>query len=147
MTFLELCQRLHREMRDSGVGMTSVEKQTGKYQEVVDSVREAWMDIQTQRTWDAEFWGVKDVETGELYTQDNPQILKTSLEMPFVPEQFQLIIVWKAMMGDSVRLNAPELRAKAQEKYEEQLLKLCNRYFGQELGVPKKIDPDVEWWW
>ena len=49
MTFLELCQRLAREVDASGSGPSAVTGQTGENRRIVDWVASAWQDIQLQR--------------------------------------------------------------------------------------------------
>lgn len=134
MNFLQLCNRLHSEMNDSGTGLTTVVNQTGRYLKIVNAVREAWMDIQDD-CWDAEFFGAKpDTDPVEYYSRTDPQVLTEQLDVPFIPEQYHLVIVFQAMKKMSLSLNAPELRALADEGYSEKMGKLVNRYIGSDFG-------------
>lgn len=143
MNFLELSQRLHREMRDSGTGMTSVENQRGRYLEMVEAVQEAWTGLQGSKAWDTTFYGNKpDITPVTQYSQYDPQILTKSLDVPYLPEQYQLVIVWKAMIGPAIRMNAPELLQKAQLKHDELMMQLCNRYIG--VGFGALLKPGIE---
>ena len=49
MNYLQLAQRLRREMNDTGEGPFNVINQSGRNLEYVDAIREAWLDIQTLR--------------------------------------------------------------------------------------------------
>lgn len=145
MNYLQLCQRLHREMRDSGSGMTSVTNQRGRYLEMVEAIRDAWTDIQGKYDWDKSFYGAKpDTDPVEKYSRYDPQFLTQSLDIPFLPEQYQLIIVWQAMIGGAIRMNAPELLQKATYKHGELMMSLANRYVGPDFGVPQELDSAYE---
>jgi len=49
MTFLELCQRLRQEVGAAGTGPASVTGQNGEYARLIDWVRQAWREIQSER--------------------------------------------------------------------------------------------------
>lgn len=59
MNFLALCQRLAREVGETGGGPTAVTGQTGRNQLLVDWIKTAWMEIQSKHDW------------GFLWTQGN----------------------------------------------------------------------------
>lgn len=126
-------------MRDSGTGPTSVTNQKGRYLEMVEAIQEAWTQLQGEKGWDKSFYGSKlNTEVAEKYSKYDPQILKNSLDIPYLPEQYQLVIVWKAMIGPATRMNAPELLQKAQSKYDELMMQLCNRYIGVSFGLSEE---------
>ncbi|PRM68276.1 hypothetical protein [Haemophilus influenzae] len=78
MNYLQLAQRLRREMNDTGEGPHNVTNQTGRNLEYVDAIREAWLDIQSLRPWNKRFW-----ENG--FDSDNLQELEASSDTPFIP--------------------------------------------------------------
>lgn len=141
MNFLQLCNRLHSEMNDSGTGLTAVINQTGRYAKIVNAIREAWLDIQDD-CWDSEFFGVKpksdSAAPDEYYSRYDPQTLIEQLDSPYIPEQYQLVIVYYAMQKLSLSLNAGELRALGQEGYDQQYARLANRYIGANWGKPSQ---------
>ena len=56
MNYLQLAQRLRREMNDTGEGPFGVSNQKGRSLEYVDAIRESWLDIQSLRDWSEDFW-------------------------------------------------------------------------------------------
>lgn len=143
MNFLQLCNRLHREMSDSGTGLTAVKNQTGRYEKIVDAVREAWVEVQ-ENNWGAEFFGVKPkvdpTEEDTFYSRHDPQVLMEQLDVPYIPEQYHLVIVFQAMKKMALSINAPELRAVADEGYGALMAKLSNRYIGVNWGQSDGVD-------
>lgn len=145
MNYLQLCNRLHSELSDSGTGLTAVINQTGRYGKIVNAISAAWTDIQDDN-WDVEFFGMKPKadpsEADTFYSRYDPQVLADQLDTPYIPEQYQLVIVYKAMQKMSLSLNAPELRAIADEGYSSIMAKLANRYIGAQWG--RRPDPELE---
>ncbi|HDR1137433.1 TPA: hypothetical protein QB301_001236 [Pasteurella multocida] len=121
MNFLQLAQRLRQEMNDTGEGPTQVTNQRGRSLEYVNAIREAWSDIQTIRDWDRRFWR-------EGFSKENIQILNTSTDTPFIPEQYHLAIVFYAMQGKAVSQNAQELIVHAQNEWDKYLHLLCRDF-------------------
>lgn len=143
MNFLELCNELHDEMSDSGPGLTAVTKQVGRYAELVKAIREAWVEVQDDN-WDEAFFGKKPKanpsDPDVFYHRHDPQVFMAQLDVPYIPEQYQMVIVYLAMKKLSLSLNAPELRALADEKYSELMARMANRYIGGQWGKPTKLN-------
>lgn len=144
MNYLQLCNRLHGEMNDSGTGLTAVINQTGRYGKIVNAIREAWIEIQDDN-WDSAFFGMKPkadpADADTFYDRHDPQVLTEQLDTPFIPEQYQMIIVYQAMKKQSLSLNAPELRAIADEGYAAIKSKMVNRYIGADWGKSSEPVP------
>ncbi len=121
MNFLQLAQRLRREMNDTGEGPRNVTNQTGRNLEYVDAIREAWLDIQLLRPWNSSFWG-------DNFSSENLQDLEESSDSPFIPEQFHVAIVYYAMQGKALSQNAQELVMRGQNEWDKYLHLLCNRF-------------------
>ena len=121
MNFLQLAQRLRREMNDTGEGPRNVTNQTGRNLEYVDAIREAWLDIQLLRPWNSSFWGYG-------FSSENLQTLEESSDSPFIPEQFHVAIVYYAMQGKALSQNAQELVMRGQNEWDKYLHLLCNRF-------------------
>ncbi|MBN6067399.1 hypothetical protein HYE54_01015 [Aggregatibacter actinomycetemcomitans] len=121
MNFLQLAQRLRREMNDTGEGPHNVTNQTGRNLEYVDAIREAWLDIQSLRPWNDKFWGGG-------FSDENLQRLEVSSDTPFIPEQFHAAIVYYSMQGKSLSQNAQELVMRGQNEWDKYLHLLCNRF-------------------
>lgn len=138
MNYLQLCNRLHGEMNDSGTGLTAVINQTGRYGKIVNAIREAWIEIQDDN-WDSEFFGMKPkadpADADTFYNRHDPQVLTEREDVPYLSEQYQSVIVYLAMKKLSLALNAPELRALADEKYQVLMAKMVNRYIGASWGA------------
>ncbi|GAB2799088.1 hypothetical protein GCM10027040_27650 [Halomonas shantousis] len=49
MTFLELCQRLRREVGAAGNGPSNIAGQSGEYARLIGWVRDAWAELQAER--------------------------------------------------------------------------------------------------
>lgn len=121
MNFLQLTQRLRREMNDTGEGPYAVTNQTGRNLEYVDAIREAWLDIQSLRLWGDYFWS-------NGFSLDNLQSLETSSDTPFIPERFHVAIVYYAMQGKSLSQNAQELVMRGQYEWDKYLHILCESF-------------------
>lgn len=121
MNFLQLAQRLRREMNDSGDGPSNVSNQRGRNLEYVEAVREAWVEIQRLREWNQAFW--KDP-----FSAASPQVLSTSVDTPFIPESYHLAIVFYAMQGKAVSQSAQELVLRGQAEWDKYLGLLCRDF-------------------
>lgn len=121
MNFLQLAKRLRREISDTGEGPANVTGQRGRNLEYVDAVREAWLNIQTIRTWSDEFWVAP-------YSDSNLQVLQVSTDTPFIPEHLHLAIVYYALANKAISQNAQELVLKAQTEWDKYLHLLCKSY-------------------
>lgn len=121
MNYLQLAQRLRREMNDTGDGPFSVSNQKGRSLEYVDAVRESWLDIQSLRDWSEDFWG-------EGFSSKNPQVLEESADTPFIPEKFHVAIVYYAMQGKALSQNAQELILRGQNEWDKYLHLLCTQF-------------------
>jgi len=126
MNFLQLAQRLRREMNDTGEGPTQITNQRGRNLEYVEAIREAWLEIQSLRTWNAKFWQ-------EGFAADNPQYLETSTDTPFIPELHHLAIVFYAMRNKAISQNAQELVIRAENEWDKHLHLLCLNF----LDMPR----------
>ena len=120
MNYLQLAQRLRREMNDTGDGPFGVSNQKGRSLEYVDAVRESWLDIQSLRDWSEDFWG-------EGFSSKNPQVLEESADTPFIPEKFHVAIVYYAMQGKALSQNAQELILRGQNEWDKYLHLLCTQ--------------------
>ena len=109
MNYLQLAQRLRREMNDTGS------------LEYVDAIRESWLDIQSLRDWNEDFWG-------EGFSSKNPQVLEESSDAPFIPEKFHVAIVYYAMQGKALSQNAQELILRGQNEWDKYLHLLCTQF-------------------
>ena len=121
MNYLQLAQRLRREMNDTGDGPFSVSDQKGRNLEYVDAIREAWLDIQSLRPWNKRFWG-------NGFDSDNLQELEVSSDTPFIPKQFHVAIVYYAMQGKALSQNAQELILRGQNEWDKYLHLLCTQF-------------------
>nr|DAO86043.1 MAG TPA: hypothetical protein [Bacteriophage sp.] len=121
MNYLQLAQRLRREMNDTGEGPFGVSNQKGRSLEYVDAIRESWLDIQSLRDWSEDFWG-------EGFSSKNPQILEESADAPFIPEKFHVAIVYYAMQGKALSQNAQELILRGQNEWDKYLHLLCTQF-------------------
>lgn len=121
MNFLQLAQRLRREMNDTGEGPFGVNNQTGRNLEYVEAIREAWCDIQLLRPWDDRFW-----RNG--FNAENMQYLETSSDTPFIPAAYHLAIVYYALQGKALSQNAQELVLRAQNEWDKALHLLCEQF-------------------
>ena len=121
MNYLQLAQRLRREMNDTGEGPFGVSNQKGRSLEYVDAIRESWLDIQSLRDWNEDFWG-------EGFSSKNPQVLEESADTPFIPEKFHVAIVYYAMQGKALSQNAQELILRGQNEWDKYLHLLCTQF-------------------
>lgn len=121
MNYLQLAQRLRREMNDTGDGPFGVDNQKGRSLEYVDAIRESWLDIQSLRDWSEDFWG-------EGFSSKNPQVLEESADTPFIPEKFHVAIVYYAMQGKALSQNAQELILRGQNEWDKYLHLLCTQF-------------------
>ena len=121
MNYLQLAQRLRREMNDTGDGPFGVANQKGRSLEYVDAVRESWLDIQSLRDWSEDFWG-------DGFSSKNPQVLEESADTPFIPEKFHVAIVYYAMQGKALSHNAQELILRGQNEWDKYLHLLCTQF-------------------
>lgn len=121
MNYLQLAQRLRREMNDTGEGPFGVSNQEGRSLEYVDAIRESWLDIQSLRDWNEDFWG-------EGFSSKNPQVLEESSDAPFIPEKFHMAIVYYAMQGKALSQNAQELILRGQNEWDKYLHLLCTQF-------------------
>lgn len=121
MNYLQLAQRLRREMNDTGEGPFGVSNQKGRSLEYVDAIRESWLDIQSLRDWSEDFWG-------EGFSSKNPQVLEESADIPFIPEKFHVAIVYYAMQGKALSQNAQELILRGQNEWDKYLHLLCTQF-------------------
>lgn len=121
MNYLQLAQRLRREMNDTGDGPFGVANQKGRSLEYVDAVRESWLDIQSLRDWSEDFWG-------DGFSSKNPQVLEESADTPFIPEKFHVAIVYYAMQGKALSQNAQELILRGQNEWDKYLHLLCAQF-------------------
>lgn len=121
MNYLQLAQRLRREMNDTGDGPFGVSDQKGRNLEYVDAIREAWLDIQSLRPWNKRFWG-------NGFDSDNLQELEVSSDTPFIPKQFHVAIVYYAMQGKALSQNAQELILRGQNEWDKYLHLLCTQF-------------------
>ena len=121
MNYLQLAQRLRREMNDTGDGPFGVSDQKGRSLEHVDAVRESWLDIQSLRDWSEDFWG-------DGFSSKNPQVLEESADTPFIPEKFHVAIVYYAMQGKALSQNAQELILRGQNEWDKYLHLLCTQF-------------------
>lgn len=121
MNYLQLAQRLRREMNDTGDGPFSVSDQKGRSLGYVDAVRESWLDIQSLRDWSEDFWG-------DGFSSKNPQVLEVSADTPFIPEKFHVAIVYYAMQGKALSQNAQELILRGQNEWDKYLHLLCTQF-------------------
>ena len=121
MNYLQLAQRLRREMNDTGDGPFGVSDQKGRNLEYVDAIRESWLDIQSLRDWSEDFWG-------EGFSSKNPQVLEESADTPFIPEKFHVAIVYYAMQGKALSQNAQELILRGQNEWDKYLHLLCTQF-------------------
>lgn len=121
MNYLQLAQRLRREMNDTGEGPFGVSNQKGRNLEYVDAIRESWLDIQSLRDWSEDFWG-------EGFSSKNPQVLEESADTPFIPEKFHVAIVYYAMQGKALSQNAQELILRGQNEWDKYLHLLCTQF-------------------
>ena len=67
MTFLELCQRLRKEVGAAGNGPASVSSQAGEYARLVSWIETAWHELQNSRNW-AFDWAKGAVELNAMDT-------------------------------------------------------------------------------
>lgn len=121
MNYLQLAQRLRREMNDTGESPFGVSNQKGRSLEYVDAIRESWLDIQSLRDWNEDFWG-------EGFSSKNPQVLEESADTPFIPEKFHVAIVYYAMQGKALSQNAQELILRGQNEWDKYLHLLCTQF-------------------
>lgn len=121
MNFLQLAQRLRREMNDTGEGPTQVTNQRGRSLEYVEAIREAWLEIQALRQWNSDFWR-------DDFSAENPQVLDVSTDTPFMPELHHLAIVFYAMRQKAVSQNAQELVIRAENEWDKHLHLLCRQF-------------------
>ena len=121
MNYLQLAQRLRREMNDTGDGPFGVSDQKGRSLEYVEAIRESWLDIQSLRDWSEDFWG-------DGFSSKNPQVLEESADTPFIPEKFHVAIVYYAMQGKALSQNAQELILRGQNEWDKYLHLLCTKF-------------------
>lgn len=69
MTFLYLCQRLRQEAGAAGTGPASVDGQSGEHRRLIDWVRSAWRDIQTERERWRFAWAEASVEVEPAFRE------------------------------------------------------------------------------
>ncbi|WP_404466263.1 hypothetical protein LG331_08235 [Vreelandella aquamarina] len=69
MTFLELCQRLRQEVGAAGSGPAAVSGQNGEAQRLVNWIRQAWLEIQSQRADWAFAWATGEIEMEDGYRE------------------------------------------------------------------------------
>jgi len=106
MTYLQLCQRLRAECQDIGLGPTSVSSTTTRDQNYIQAIREAWLEIQLLRN-DWSFW-----PDDESYSLTSPQMLESDNDVPFIPEQYHMAIVYFALAQRALSAAAAELVEK-----------------------------------
>ncbi len=121
MNYLQLAQRLRREMNDTGDGPFGVYDQKGRSLEYVEAIRESWLDIQSLRDWNEDFWS-------DGFSSKNPQVLEESADTPFIPEKFHVAIVYYAMQGKALSQNAQELILRGQNEWDKYLHLLCTQF-------------------
>ncbi len=121
MNFLQLAQRLRREMNDVGEGPQSVINQTGRSLDYVEAISQAWVDIQQLRQWNASFWS-------EDFSPRNLQLLSENTDTPFIDPAFHLAIVFYAMQSEAISQNAQELVLLAQQEWDKYLHLLCSAF-------------------
>lgn len=126
MNFLQLAQRLRREMNDTGEGPSQVTNQQGRSLEYVEAIREAWLEIQFLRPWNSAFWK-------ESYSLGTPQVFEVSTDTPFIPELHHLAIVFYAMRLKAISQNAQELVFRAETEWDKHLHLLCREF----VDVPR----------
>ncbi|WP_445012172.1 phage adaptor protein [Vreelandella stevensii] len=69
MTFLELCQRLRQEVGAAGNGPAAVNGQNGEALRLVNWIRQAWLEIQSQRTDWGFAWAAGEIEMENGYRE------------------------------------------------------------------------------
>ncbi len=121
MNFLQLAQRLRREMNDSGEGPSSVDNQSGRNLEYVDAIRESWLEIQLLRPWVNSFWR-------DDFSPSNLQTLNRSTDTPFIPSHYHLAIVFYAMQHKALSQSAQELVLLGSQQWDSQLHLLCRDF-------------------
>lgn len=62
MTFLELCQRLRREVGAAGSGPATVQGQNGEYLRLIGWIGQAWQEIQAERREWRFAWAEAEIE-------------------------------------------------------------------------------------
>lgn len=125
MTYLQLCQRLRAECQDIGLGPTSVYSTASRDQSYIQAIREAWLEIQLLRP-DWTFWP-DDLS----YTLTAPQSLAVDTDVPFIPEQYHVAIVYFALGQRALSAYAPELIEKHNQLWSRYYRMLTDRYTGE----------------
>lgn len=124
MNYLQLCQRLRAECQDIGLGPTSVYSTASRDQNYIQAVREAWLEIQLLRP-DWTFWP-DDLS----YTLTAPQSLTEDTDVPFIPEQYHVAIVYFALGQRALSASSPELVEKHNQLWSRYYGMLTDRYTG-----------------
>ena len=124
MTFLQLCQRLRAECQDIGTGPASVLSSAPRDQIYIQAIREAWLEIQLLRP-DWTFWP-DDLS----YTLTAPQSLAVDTDVPFIPEQYHVAIVYFALGQRALSASSPELVEKHNQLWSRYYSMLTDRYTG-----------------
>ena len=130
MTYLQLCQRLRAECQDIGLGPTSVLSSNQRDQTYIQAIREAWLEMQLLRP-DWTFWP-DDLS----YTMTAPQLLAVDADVPFIPEQYHVAIVYFALGQRALSSSALELVEKHSLLWPRYYGLLTDRYTGDvRIGV------------
>ena len=125
MTYLQLCQRLRAECQDIGLGPNSVLSSNQRDQTYIQAIREAWLEMQLLRP-DWTFWP-DDLS----YTLTAPQLLAVDADVPFIPEQYHVAIVYFALGQRALSASAPELVEKHNQLWSRYYRMLTDRYTGE----------------
>lgn len=115
MTYLELVQRLYREASLAGQAPVAVTGQTGMKAKLLDWIGDAWLEVQATRKWPF---------NGLSY-----QKLVADADVPTMPEEFHMLIVWRALASYAESEESPALFAKAMRNQAPIFNRLHNKYF------------------
>jgi hypothetical protein len=119
MTYLELVERLYSETGLAGQAPTAVTGQSGMKAKLLNWIGDAWLEVQTARAWP--FNGV------------SYQKLAANTDVPTMPEEFHMMIVWRALASYAESEEAPAFYAKAMRNHNILYTRLHNKYYP--LGV------------